>query len=218
MRPRIARSLATVAALAMGGAAIAGCSSGSSSDSPSTSSTASESASTSASASPSELSEQEKTAEERKSNRAQLLEENYLAHFAKIDCRAAADALHSAPGSAKPWKRFAGKPIMAAAYCESLEGKEKWEIRRYLGDLDELAQLLATPDQPDTDKMCTKQYEAQPLMWVIDEAGDFYMPTWPRDECDHLQGPKPWDLFTDTTTELITIQESPSEEVPTTDR
>lgn len=155
--------------------------------------------------------------EESKALRAIQVRERLM----QINCLDNADStLGSAPGTNnwERWPRYDGTPLIGAGYCVFIGDSSSWEMRQVTGDLTELERILSRADDERTSRACTQQYEAQPSLWVIDEKGRSYIPRWPRDECAHLQSPKPWVYFSEEITDVINSGDSHAAEVETTDR
>lgn len=96
-------------------------------------------------------------------------------------------------------RRYDGEKIVAIGYCVTDNSGEA-RVKQFTGDIATITRILATPDEvadPDNPAVCTMQYESQPNLWLVTDAGEVFVPRWPLDVCTHLQKPKPNELFTE---------------------
>ena len=120
-----------------------------------------------------------------------------------VDCSAGDE--FSASVENENWRselrRYDGEKVVAVGYCVGGLGSD-YQMKQFTGDIPALTELLSAADEvadPENPVACTLQYEPQPNLWLVTDAGEVFVPRWPLDVCTHLQKPKPGEVFTDAT-------------------
>ena len=152
-------------------------------------------------ATPSDTGSSDSTPEGDAVNKDAVTLDDAVALLKAVDCSAGDE--FSASEENENWRselrRYDGEKVVAVGYCVGGLGSD-YQMKQFTGDIPALAELLSAADEvadPENPVACTLQYETQPNLWLVTDAGEVFVPRWPLDVCTHLQKPKPGEVFTD---------------------